>query len=325
MAPPLWMHADIAVGCMEAGKHVLCEKMMAWDVPSCQRMIDTAARQKRVLEVGYQRFYNPAYQAAYEGIIKKGLLGDIYYIKTLWHRNKTWRREEQPPSADFDPRRWGYDNWDHLLNWRLYKKYSRGLLAELGSHEISMVDWFFGAVPEAVYTTGGLLRFNDGRREVFDHLYATFDYPGGRTATFTAIESNEFDGNFEEVMGTKGTLIFKGESEVYLFPEAEAAKATNLQVSPRGANAVLDASESRTADAAGTRTVVSEGGDKVVDRLVGYKNEIAGFCAAIRTGAPLRCGPERALGSATACIRAYEAGDQKTRLTMNEVPRRAGG
>ena len=38
MAPPLWQHADIAVGCMEAGKHVLCEKMMAWDVAGCERM-----------------------------------------------------------------------------------------------------------------------------------------------------------------------------------------------------------------------------------------------------------------------------------------------
>ena len=44
IAPPLFMHADLTVGCMEAGLHVLCEKMMAWDDASCQRMLD-AARQ----------------------------------------------------------------------------------------------------------------------------------------------------------------------------------------------------------------------------------------------------------------------------------------
>jgi hypothetical protein len=38
-------------------------------------------------------------------------------------------------------------------------------------------------------------------------------------------------------------------------------------------------------------------------------------------GTPLRCGPTRALGSATACIRAFEAGDQKSRLTLNASPR----
>ena len=55
MAPPLWAHADIAVGCLDAGKHVLCEKMMAWDVPSCERMRDAARKNNKVLEIGYQR------------------------------------------------------------------------------------------------------------------------------------------------------------------------------------------------------------------------------------------------------------------------------
>jgi len=324
IAVPLWAHADVAVAAMEAGKHVLCEKMMAWDIPSCQRMMETARKQKRILEIGYQRFYNVAYQAAYEGIIKKNLLGDVYYIRTAWHRNNDWRRREDPPGADFDPRKHGYENWEQLLNWRLYRKYSRGLLAELGSHQISIANWFFGEVPEAVYTSGGIYRYNDGR-EMFDHLYTTFDYPGGHTATFTSIESNEFDDNYEQVMGTKGTLIFKGESEVYLFPEA-TTKSTALEVTPRKGNAVLDASESRVADAAGGRTVAQNpAGDKIVEPLDGYKNEIAGFCSAIRTGTPLHCGPEKAFGSASACIRAYEAGDQKTRLTLAEMPRHIGG
>jgi predicted dehydrogenase len=326
IAVPLSAHVDVACTAMEAGKHVLCEKMMAWDIPGCQRMMETARKQKIKFEIGYQRFYNPAYQAAFEGIIKKGLLGDIYYAQTAWHRNKNWRREEAPPSPDFDPRPHGYEDWEHLMNWRLYKKHSRGLLAELGSHEISMIDWFFESVPEAVYASGGLYRFKDGRREEFDHLYATFDYPGGRTATFTAIESNGFDNNYEKVMGTKGTLIFKGESEVYLFPEADAAaKPTNLEVSPRGANAVLDASESRIAESGGRTVAQAAAADKVVDRLLGYKNEIATFCSHIRANTPLRCGPERAFGSAAACIRAYEASDQKARLTLNEVPRHVPG
>ena len=47
MAPPLWAHADLAVGCLEAGKHVLCEKMMAWDVEGCNRMRAAAERSER--------------------------------------------------------------------------------------------------------------------------------------------------------------------------------------------------------------------------------------------------------------------------------------
>jgi hypothetical protein len=40
---------------------------------------------------------------------------------------------------------------------------------------------------------------------------------------------------------------------------------------------------------------------------VASRNEIARWAAAIRSRAPLLCGPERAIGSAKACIVANEA------------------
>ena len=59
------------------------------------------------------------------------------------------------------------------------------------------------------YGSGGVYRFKDGR-EVPDHTYATLEYPGGRTAVFTSIESNAFDHYYEAYYGTKGTLILRG-------------------------------------------------------------------------------------------------------------------
>ena len=120
MAPPLWAHADLAVGCLNAGKHVLCEKMMAWDLESCERMRAAALHDDRVLEIGYQRNHNPMYQAAYEEIVKAGVLGDIYHVRLAWHRNGSWRRKAEPPSPDYDASQWGYPTFDHLINWRLY-------------------------------------------------------------------------------------------------------------------------------------------------------------------------------------------------------------
>ena len=140
VAVPLWAHADVVCGCLDAGKHVLCEKMMAWDVAGCERMRQAALKNRKVLEIGYQRNYNPMYQAAHDGIIKTGLLGDVYLSRILWHRNGNWRRQGQPPSKDYNPSKWGYPTFEHLWNWRLYKKYSRGLIAELGSHEMNIVE-----------------------------------------------------------------------------------------------------------------------------------------------------------------------------------------
>jgi len=313
IATPLWTHADLTVGCLEAGKHVLCEKMMAWDVPGCERMLDASRRTGRILEIGYQRFYNTIYQAAYQGVIRAGALGDVYLSRLAWHRNGNWRRTGTPPSPGYDPSKWGYPTWEHLLNWRLYEKYSRGLLAELGSHQVAIVNWFFDAMPTAVLGTGGVYRFDDGQREVDDHVFATFEYPGGRTAVFSTIESNSFDNFYESFFGTKGSLILKGEAEAYLFSEGDDARPTGIEVAQKGTGPALEASESRAADAAGGSQT---GSAERIDRLSSYRNEISTFCSAIRTGRPLACGPERAANSARSCLRAYEAVDRKTRLAV---------
>jgi hypothetical protein len=83
-------------------------------------------------------------------------------------------------------------------------------------------------------------------------------------------------------------------------------------VAQKGA-AALDASESRTADAAGKSSTAAP--DRV-DRLASYRNEVSGFCAAVRVGRPLACGPERAVKSARACIIANEAVEKKARLPL---------
>jgi predicted dehydrogenase len=313
LAVPLWMHAEVAAGCLEAGKHVLCEKMMAWDAEGCRRMQQTAKKTGRLLEIGYQRFYNPIYQAAYDGIVKRGVLGDLFHARLVWHRNGPWRRKEDPPSPDFDPSRWGYPTFDHLINWRLYWKYSQGLLAELGSHQVNIANWFFGATPEAVLGSGGVYRWTNEAREVQDHVYVTFEYPHGRTAVFTSIESNAYDHYYEAYYGTKGSLIMRGETEAYLFDEGDAKKATSVEVSAKGAGPVTEASESRVADAAGRRASGSKQG---IDRLLAYRNEVSEFCAAVRVGKPLRCGPEKAVGSALACIAANQAMEKKSRITI---------
>jgi predicted dehydrogenase len=320
LASPLFTHADIGVGCMEAGLHVLSEKMMAWDVASCERLAEAARKNRRVYEIGHQRFYNGVYQAAFEGIVGNGLLGELYHARLVWHRNGNWRRHIELPSPDYDASRWGYPSYDHLINWRLYKKYSRGHMAELASHQVAIADWFFAASATAAVGSGGVYRFKDGR-EVPDHTYVTLEYPGGRTAVFTSIESNSFDNYYEAYYGTKGTLILSGEIDAYLFEEhgagstaAAVPKATGIEVASK-AGPVGSASESRAADAAGGAAGQGKAAGSG-DRNLAYRNEVSGFCASVRTGAPLKCGPERAKSSARACISGFEAIDTQTRIAI---------
>ena len=315
MAPPLWAHAELASLCLDAGKHVLCEKMMAWDIAGCERMGETARRSGKVLEIGYQRNYNAMYQAAYDGIVKSGVLGDIFHVRLAWHRNGNWRRKGEPPSPDYDPSKWGYPTFEHLMNWRLYWKYSQGLIAELCSHQLNATNWFLGSKPEAVSASGGVYRFKDGR-EVFDHLYATFEYPNGQTAVFSSIESNAFDDYYEMFLGTKGTLILRRETEALFFEEGGGEGGpTSLSVAPQtgGPAAVSSETQARnTNQATDQRSAVTP----LFERPRSTRLQIQRFCSAIRVGTPLACGPDKAFDSARSCIRANEAAKQKAWLAV---------
>ncbi len=57
-------HAEIAVAAMDAGKHVLCEKPMAFNLEQCDAMIEASKRNNVKLMIAYMKRYDPAYQFA---------------------------------------------------------------------------------------------------------------------------------------------------------------------------------------------------------------------------------------------------------------------
>jgi len=281
VATPLWTHADITVGFLDAGVPVLCEKMMAYDIPSCQRMVDASLRNRRLLEIGYPRFYEPLYQSVYKNIIQAQLLGDIHFVRLHTHRNNSWRRAETSPSPGFNPQRWGYGTWDELANWRLYKRYSQGLVGELGSHQTSLAEWYLGSTAQSVFGTGGIFYYKDGR-EVNDHIYMTYSHPGGCTVELSVILTNAYGGLYEELSGSRGTLIVSDIDGGMLFLNDEDSKMKEesypFTLPPWSP-----------------------------DWNLAFRNEIATFCSAIRRGTPLLCGAQRALASARSALAGNDA------------------
>jgi predicted dehydrogenase len=79
---------------------------------------------------------------------RQGALGEITHIRCHWHRNGNWRRPV--PKTDFNPQAWGYPSLEHLINWRMYKRYSGGLMCELGSHMIEIVNLIYGILFEGL-------------------------------------------------------------------------------------------------------------------------------------------------------------------------------
>lgn len=65
---PTPLHPRLAIAALEAGKHVLCEKPMALDMESCERMLAAARASGRILMIAHVLRFAPAYQALAEAV-----------------------------------------------------------------------------------------------------------------------------------------------------------------------------------------------------------------------------------------------------------------
>jgi predicted dehydrogenase len=61
---PSSKHAEVAVGALEAGKDVFLEKPIANDIPSAERIVESAHKNGRILQMGHVERFNPAMEAA---------------------------------------------------------------------------------------------------------------------------------------------------------------------------------------------------------------------------------------------------------------------
>jgi predicted dehydrogenase len=218
IALPLHLHAKVAIQCMQAGKHVLCEKLMARTVGDCKKMIKVAKETNRILSIGHQRHYSLLYAHATE-MIQSGVIGDIKHIRALWHRNFSWLwkpptdgktivdkvpgvHQPAPMFRDgwFQPilvedyealygkvDQYDYKSMEELVRWRLYNRTGGGLMAELGSHQLDAASIFLGKVkPLSVMGVGTRSFFGDvhdekdrrNPRGIDDQVFVTFEFPG---------------------------------------------------------------------------------------------------------------------------------------------------
>ena len=206
IATPLYTHFPITRDALLAGKHVFCEKSLVHkpeEVHALKKLVNE--RPKQVMQVGLQRRYSRFYQTARQ-MVDKGLLGDVTNVYAQWHRNlinvpsATWTMKKNDPRGEEG-------------NWRLLSKFSGGLVAELGSHQMDIADWMFGSHFETITGVGGIDYFKDGR-DVFDSVQLIFRYPKGQRLMASYISTNQHCAMFggqraqfgEIIMGTEGTV-----------------------------------------------------------------------------------------------------------------------
>lgn len=212
VATPLSFHSQHVITSLESGRHVYGEKSMAFTVEECAAIVDAVKRAEKHYQVGLQYHYAPWYRESLRRI-KAGQLGHITQIYAYWHRNNNWRRPVPDPSDA---------KLERLINWRMYKEYSLGLVAELGSHHINFANEVFGSAPESVAGTGGIDYWKDGR-ETDDNVQVIYRYPTGQALFFSAITTNALDGAQLRVYGTEGSaMLTESDATIYFEPKKKS-------------------------------------------------------------------------------------------------------
>ena len=90
IATPDFWHAQHAVDCLKAGKHVYCEKEMSNTLEGARAMVAAARETGKLLQIGHQRRSNPRYLHCYEKLLGEAkLLGRIVTINGQWNRAVT--------------------------------------------------------------------------------------------------------------------------------------------------------------------------------------------------------------------------------------------
>ena len=204
ISTPLNSHDQISVDALDADKHVYCEKTLAKGVEATARIVKKSKTSKKIFQTGHQYHSSRMYTKLVE-MIEGGKVGKISSIEAQWNRNGNWRRPVPDPS------------FERQINWRMYREYSYGLLAELSSHQIDFSNWILKATPEKAMGMGGINYWKDGR-ETYDNTKVIYQYPEGVKATYTCLTSNAKDDYKIMVMGDKGTLtIFY--DKAWFYPE----------------------------------------------------------------------------------------------------------
>ena len=180
-------HAPLALQCLKAGRHVVCEKPFAITTQECDAMIAAAKKAGVMVSAFHNRHWDGSILKALE-VVRSGAIGDL--VRVEGHMGQ-----------------WGKPgDW-----WRSSKSISGGVLYDWGVH---VLEYTLQLVDSEIDEVAGFARSGYwapqtkwGKDTVEDEGFAVVRFKSGVWATLcmTNIDTNPKRG-MVEVTGTKGTF-----------------------------------------------------------------------------------------------------------------------
>jgi len=196
LATPNSTHCDLAVAALEAGKHVVSDKVMCLSLAECRRMLEAANRHQRLLAVFQNRRFDGDYLTV-KSLMESGEeLGEARYLEMAWQ---------------------GFGAWG---GWRGRAEMGGGRFYDLGAH---LIDQALTLFPEPVAHVYCRMHHDYENHDIESEALCVIAFEGGRTAVcdlsgMSAISKPRF-----LVRGTRATFQKFG-----LDPQEEAMKAGDI-------------------------------------------------------------------------------------------------
>lgn len=159
IATPDSLHREIALACLQAGKHVLVEKPLDTSTAGCRELISAAERYSRLLQVDFHKRSDP-YHGALRDLVRRGLLGKIAY-------GYAYMEDRIEVPRDWFPR-WAAQSSPAWF---------------LGVHVYDLIRWITGAEVRSVTAAGTRGKLSGLGIDTWDSLQARLNLSTG--ASFT--------------------------------------------------------------------------------------------------------------------------------------------
>lgn len=181
-------HAKLALQCLKAGRHIVCEKPLAITTPECDVMIAEAKKRRLVLSTYHNRHWDGWIMQAVK-TIRKGTIGEVFRVEAhMGGYNK--------------PGPW----------WRSSKSISGGIMYDWGVHlleyALQIIDSEMVEVSGYAKTGfwGPKTKWKKDANE--DEGYAVVRFKDGKwlSLSVSSIDSNPKPSRLE-ITGTKGTYL----------------------------------------------------------------------------------------------------------------------
>ncbi len=204
VATPPYLHHQMVIAALEAGKHVLCEKPLARNLAETRDMARLAQQAGVVAMVDHQYRYLPIRRRVKE-LIDEGYIGSPHAINMIVFNSSLADPEET------------------RFNWLMEQDKSGGMLRAIGSHYIDTMRWWIGEIDAVAGTVGTMVT---KRRLPDSTLTATVDaddnfafmvqFRNGAIGSVHFSATAPVDaGESTTITGSEGMLILEADSELF--------------------------------------------------------------------------------------------------------------